>query len=109
MYYLDDGVTPTGLVADHPDSVLLWHQHLGQLSVQKLRFVVPIESSVSTLGCESCELGKHHHVTYLSRVNNLSSSVFELVHSYVWGPSRVPSVKGFRYFLIFVDDFSRIT
>jgi len=35
--------------------------------------------------------------------------LFELVHSYIWGPSRVPSVKGFRYFLIFVDYFSRMT
>jgi len=77
--------------------------------VQKLWFVVPIDSSVSTLGCESCELGKHHCATYQSRVNNRSSSAFELVHSDVWGPSHVPSVKGFRYFLIFIDDFSCMT
>ena len=51
-------------------------------------------------------MGKHHRVSFSSRVNNHSSSAFELVHSDVWGPSRVPSFKGFRYFLIFVDDFS---
>jgi len=54
-------------------------------------------------------MSKHHHVSFSSRVNNHNSSAFELVHSDVWGPSRVPSSKGFRYFLIFVDDFSRMT
>jgi len=33
----------------------------------------------------------------------------ELVHSDAWGPTRVPSIKGYRYFLLFVDDFSRMT
>jgi len=89
--------------------VLLWHWRLGYPSVQRLRSVVPITSFVFTLGCESCELGKHHRATYQSRVNNRSSSAFELVHSDVWGPSRVPFIKSFRYFLVFVDDFSHMT
>jgi len=54
-------------------------------------------------------MGKHNRVSFPSRVNNSSSLAFELVHSDVWGPSRVPSSKAFRYFLIFVDDFSRMT
>jgi len=66
MYYLDDRVTPTGLVVDQPDPVLFWHWRLGHLSVQKLTSVIPVASSISFLGCESCELGKHHHATYPS-------------------------------------------
>ena len=54
-------------------------------------------------------MGKHHRVSFLSQVNNRSSSAFDLVYSDVWGPSRVPSSKGFKYFLIFIDDFSRMT
>jgi len=53
-------------------------------------------------------MGKHHRVSFPSRVNNHNSSAFELVHSNIWGPSRVPSSKSFRYFLIYVD-FSRMT
>jgi len=74
-----------------------------------LRSVIHVESSISSLGYESCELSKHHRATFQSRVNSRSSSAFELVHSDVWGPSRVPSIKGFRYFLLFVDNFSRMT
>ena len=59
-----------------------------------LQYVVHVESSIFTLGCESCELGKHHCATYQSQVNNRNSSAFELVHSDIWGPNRVPSVKG---------------
>jgi len=77
--------------------------------LQKLRSVILIEFSISFLGCESCELGKHHRAIFHSRVNNHSSSAFELVYFDVWGPSHVPSIKGFRYFLLFVDDFSRMT
>jgi len=54
-------------------------------------------------------MGKHYRVSFSSLVNNRSSSVFELVYSDVWGTSCVPSSKGFRYFLIFVDDFSCMT
>jgi len=64
---------------------------------------------MSSLGCESYELSKHHRATFQSRVNSRNSSTFELVHSDVWGSSRMPSMKGFRYFLLFVDDFSRMT
>jgi len=76
--------------------------------VQKLPSVVLIESYVSSLGCESCELGKYHRVTFKSRVISRNFA-FELVNSNVWGPSHVPSIKGFRYFLLFVDDFSHMT
>ena len=109
MSYLDDLVTSTGLVADQPDHVLLRHWRLGYPSVQKLRSVILIVFSVSSLGYESCELGKHHHATYQSRVNNRSSFAFALIYSDVWGPSRVPSIKGLRSFLLFIDDFSHMT
>ena len=51
MYYLDDGVSPTGLVADQPDPIRPWHWRLGHLSLQKLQSVISIESSFCTLGC----------------------------------------------------------
>jgi len=36
-------------------------------------------------------------------------SPFTLVHSDIWGPSRVKSNLGFQYFVTFIDDFSRCT
>ena len=71
---------------------------LGHPLLQKIRSVIPVESSISSLGCEFCELGKHHRATFQSRVNNRSSFAFELVHSNVWGPSHVSSIKDFIFF-----------
>ena len=39
----------------------------------------------------------------------VASSPFELVHSDVWSPALVTSVNGFRYYVIFVDHFTRFT
>ena len=37
-----------------------------------------------------------------------STHAFELVHSDVWGPFHT-SIDGFKYFVTFIDDFSRVT
>jgi hypothetical protein len=39
----------------------------------------------------------------------LSSAPFDLVHSDIWGPALVPTEGGSRYFVIFLDDYSRYT
>ena len=33
---------------------------------------------------------------------------FKLVHTHVWGPSQVASIGGSRYFVAFIDDYSRM-
>ena len=38
-----------------------------------------------------------------------TSQPFELVRSNVWGPSHTASMDGYRYYLHFVDDFTRFT
>ncbi|RVW88592.1 hypothetical protein CK203_033008 [Vitis vinifera] len=41
------------------------------------------------------------------RLNNRAKSPFELVHTAVWGPCQTASTLGFRYFVTFIDDYSR--
>ena len=48
--------------------------------MHKFKSVIPVEFSISSLGCESYELGKHHCATFQSQVNNRNSFAFELVH-----------------------------
>ena len=38
---------------------------------------------------------------------SMSIDIFDLIHSDVWGPSSVSSISGSRYFVVFVDDYSR--
>jgi hypothetical protein len=34
---------------------------------------------------------------------------FNLIHSDVWGPAPIVSFIGYKYFVIFIDEFSKIT
>ena len=40
-------------------------------------------------------------------VEHFSTHCFDIIHTDVWGPSPILSNLGFRYFLLFVDDFTR--
>ncbi len=59
--------------------------------------------------CVGCVLGKGHRAPIPKKVTNKSSQLLELVHSDVNGPIEVPSQGGSRYFVTFIDDFSRWT
>ena len=39
----------------------------------------------------------------------MSSNPFDLLHADVWGPYKVETYNGFKYFLTLVDDYSRCT
>ena len=58
---------------------------------------------------ESCQLGKHHQSSYSSRDGIPYSAHFDLIHCDVWGPSRTPSISGHRYYIVFVDDYTRVS
>jgi transposase InsO family protein len=55
-----------------------------------------------------CELSKHTRTSYISRMHR-TSSIFDLIHSDVWGPSPVMAFSGHRYYVTFIDDHSRCT
>jgi hypothetical protein len=74
-----------------------------------LKKLCPQFHDLSALGCESCQFGKHHCLSSFPRVNKRANSPFKLIHSNVWGPCPVLSKPGFKYFVTFVDDFSRVT
>ena len=41
--------------------------------------------------------------------NSFSYAPFDLIHSEIWGFAPIPTEGGSRYFVIFVNDFSRYT
>ena len=40
---------------------------------------------------------------------SFSSTPFDLIHSNIWGPAPIPTERGFKYFVIFVNDFAQYT
>lgn len=55
---------------------------------------------------EHCTFGKATRVKF-SRSVHISSSILEYIHSDLWGPARVPTLGGARYFSSIIDDYSR--
>ena len=81
----------------------------GHPSLPLLKKLYPQFSSLSSLNCGSCQFAKLHQVRLSPRVNKRASASFELVHYDVWGPCSVLFSIRFKYFITFVDDFSRVT
>ncbi|KAL6323893.1 hypothetical protein AAG906_005890 [Vitis piasezkii] len=105
LYHLTSDSSPTVCIST--DAPLLIHSRLGHPSLSKFQKMVPRFSTLSSLSCESCQLGKHTRVSFPKRLNNRAKSPFELVHTDVWGPCRTASTLGFQYFVTFIDDYSR--
>jgi transposase InsO family protein len=57
--------------------------------------------------CEACIKGKHQRTSFLNDEATRASKLLELVHSDVCGPMKTTSRGGARYFVTFIDDFSR--
>jgi hypothetical protein len=59
--------------------------------------------------CASCVHGKHHRDSFEKRASWHTSGPLQRVHSDLCGPISSPSFSGCKYFLTFIDDFSRHT
>lgn len=87
----------------------LWHRRLGHPSMGYLHFLLPkCFLSNSMLTCETCVLAKIHKQTFKAS-NTKVDLPFSLIHSDVWQPSEVNGGQNFRFFLLFVDDCTRMT
>jgi hypothetical protein len=63
----------------------------------------------SNEACEGCLLGKQHRLTFPTGETWRTKDVLELIHTDVCGPMRTPSLNNNKYFILFIDDFSRMT
>lgn len=92
-------------------STILWHRRLGHLSSSRLDFMsktllhFPLEPNNN---CDVCALARQTRLPF-STSSTSSVKPFELIHCDIWGPFKVPSLSGAKYFLTVVDDFSRFT
>ena len=58
--------------------------------------------------CLLCQLAKQTTLPF-NNGDYVSHVSFDLVHSDIWGPSPTTNLAGSKYFVIFVDDYSRYT
>ncbi|RVW26161.1 Retrovirus-related Pol polyprotein from transposon TNT 1-94 [Vitis vinifera] len=70
--------------------------------------IICINKNPASYRCEICQFAKHTRTVY-PQIPYKPSTVFSLVHSDVWGPSRIKNISGTRWFVTFVDDHTRVT
>jgi len=94
----------------------LWHRRLGHLNAKGIKVLQGMVSGidlgklpckVEPFACEGCVEGKLARQPFPTDGANRATKVLELVHSDVCGPMRTTSFGGAKYFLTFIDDFSR--
>jgi hypothetical protein len=59
--------------------------------------------------CEGCIFGKQHGESFLVGKYYREKDKLEIMHLYICGPMKTPSMGGSTYFMTFIDDFSRKT
>jgi len=88
---------------------------LGHLSFSKVRKACKYQVVRGLLNiripdntiCKSCQFGKQTRTNFPKKEGSASRPL-ELVHTDICGPSRTKSPRGEEYFILFIDDFSRM-
>ena len=97
------------------DEHWLWHRRLGHLSFsqirkackyQAVRGLPDIKIPENTI-FKSCQFGKQTRTNFPEKEGS-ASRLLELVHTDVCGSSRKMSPRGEEYFILFIDDYSRM-
>ena len=90
----------------------LWHRRLGHLHhgalkiMQQISIGLPKGKIEQTNTCKGCTLGKYVKFSFPDR-DSRAGAILERVHSDVCGPFSRASTAKQRYYVIFIDDFSR--
>ncbi|CAL1410296.1 unnamed protein product [Linum trigynum] len=94
----------------------LWHSRLGHPNSHRLKTMFrqhlfgksPSPGHISDFKCTSCVEAKTTRISFPSSTTIITEP-FHLVHTDLWGPSRVTSRHGYKYFALFVDHATRYT
>jgi hypothetical protein len=92
------------------DEIMLWHYRLGHPNFLYLKKLFPTlfkGIGCSLFNCEHYILSKSHRSNYPSKTYQ-PSRPFYLIHSDVWGPSRIPTFSNEKWFVTFIDDHTRL-
>ena len=95
------------------DDTQLWHLRLGHMSERALqelymRQLLKGVGSCKLEFCKYCVMEKQCKVSFkVPSKENGSKGLLDYIHSDVWGPAPTRSNGGARYFVTFMDDFSR--
>ena len=112
LYLLSQSNNPRAFSAKKV-AMELWHKRLGHPHFKILHHIIATHGLPTWVYnknsfCDACLSSKSHRLPYANSKNQ-SSGPLELIHSNLWGPSSFISHLGHKYYVIFVNDFTRYT
>lgn len=116
LYYIEfDEIEKANAVEGNDTNIMRWHKKLGHLNESDLKaasrneFIKGLEiKEKEKLGdCETCLKGKMTSQPFNKSDGIKTKEPLEIVHTDVCGPMQVETFAGSRYFVTFIDDFTR--
>ena len=113
MFYLDQG--DCSCLISQVEESWLWNRRLCHVNFdnmvkirkfKKLRGIPSLKKPNVGL-CKNCQIGKMGKTSF-KRKNYQSKDILEIVHTDLCGPIGVESYSGEKFFILFVDDYSRM-
>ena len=114
LYYLQGTVSRgEANVSESTDTkTKVWHSRLRHMISKNMELLakegfIPKTEVGKLEFCEGCVLGKTHKLSFPT-AQHTTKGILEYVHSDLWGsPSTPGSLGGCKYFISFIDDFSK--
>ncbi|GJR05475.1 retrovirus-related pol polyprotein from transposon TNT 1-94 [Tanacetum coccineum] len=114
-YYLKLDVADASAFSVTEDDSMKWHKRFGHFNYRTLQHMyttklvrnMPPISEVDSK-CEGCELGKSRRLPFSKVGVTRATHKLEIVHSDVCGPMSTTSWSGNKYFILFIDDYTRM-
>lgn len=102
---------PKNFLASSNESMQLLHNKFGHPTksvLQQIMKTLPLNSVCkhSLHFCDACQYGKLHQL-HFSVIDIKSKLPLEILHTDLRGPASETSMNGYRYYISFVDDFTR--
>lgn len=103
------------MVVNNDKDSTKWHLRYGHLNIQGIkllsqkRMVYGLPHIAKISFCESCLYGKQTRESFPSGQAWRALSTLELIHTDWCGPMQTESLGGNKFFLLFTDDFSRMS
>ncbi|RVW80415.1 Retrovirus-related Pol polyprotein from transposon TNT 1-94 [Vitis vinifera] len=117
---LEQNLLSVGQLVEHGmedvEEAWLWHRRFGHLNFNSLKMLcqrkmvqgLPNIIEEKNEVCDGCALGKHHRQSFPKGVAWRAKKVLELIHTDICGPMSTPSQGNNKYFVLFIDDFTRM-
>ena len=97
------------------DESVMWHKRFGHFHYTALKHLhhkgltqgLPVICDEKNV-CQVCQFGKQSRLSFPVDKAWRAYERLQLIHTDVCGPMKTPSLNGSKYFILFIDDYTRM-